>query len=64
MAYELDYVAVRNEMRLVYPFIGRQRFPATSPISDEKFSIYQIVSRHLTNLEKPIQLRGVGGPVC
>jgi hypothetical protein len=63
IANERYDVAVRDHTRLMNLLVGGQEFPAPSPVTDEEFSIDQLMPGHFIEIEESVQRSRVGRPV-
>jgi hypothetical protein len=59
---ERDHVAMGHKARLMHLFISSQQFPATTSISNQEFSIDQLVSSDLIETQEFVQCGRVGLP--
>jgi hypothetical protein len=54
IANELDDVTVRDHDRLMHPLVVGQELPTASPVSNEEFSVDQLVPRHCIETEESV----------
>src|SRR5712664_982213 len=54
-ANERNDLTVRDNARLMHPFVGGQEVSAATPVANEKFSVNQLVPRHFIATEESVQ---------